>query len=155
VIERGLVAVTGFQSVPEDFICAQRKRHVASELSNVSLASPRSNIRQADRSSGWARVMMIVASAGVHVVHRRRVPMNEVESLSDRENMDDETALTEAQRRWGPGAWIDDELSSRHQVGYVGDTAEVIMGSGATWEEAFADADRRGAEDADSDDDEG
>lgn len=64
--------------------------------------------------------------------------------------MDDETALAEAQRRWGPGAWIDDELSSRHQVGYVDDTAEVIMGSGATWEEAFADADRKVAEDADS-----
>jgi hypothetical protein len=94
--------------------------------------------------------MMIVASTGIHVVYRRRVAMNEVESLSDRENMDDETALTEAQRRWGPGAWIDDELSSRHQVGYADDTAEVVMGSGATWEEAFADADRRGAEDADS-----
>jgi hypothetical protein len=64
--------------------------------------------------------------------------------------MDDETARTEARRRWGPGAWIDDELSSRHQVGYVDETEEVIMGSGATWEEAFADADRKGAEDADS-----
>jgi hypothetical protein len=91
---------------------------------------------------------MIVTSAGIYVVHRRWVTMNEVERFSVREKMDDETALTEAKRRWGPGAWIDDELSSRHEVGYVDDTAEVIMGSGATWEEAFADADRRRAEDA-------
>jgi hypothetical protein len=101
------------------------------------LRSHRSDIRQADRS-------LIVALAEIHVVYRRRVPVL----------MDDEAALTEAQRRWGPGAWIDYELSSLHQVGYVGDTAEAIMGSGATWEEAFADADRRGAEGADEDADE-
>lgn len=60
--------------------------------------------------------------------------------------MNEKAAISEARRRWGPtgGAFIRRGkccVSHAHRLGWV----EEIVGTGATWEEAFTNADRQDA----------
>lgn len=59
-------------------------------------------------------------------------------------------ALAEARRRWGKYAWVKreaipsqfDRYNAWYEVGHL-DTVLITDGAGSSWEEAFADADRR------------
>lgn len=58
--------------------------------------------------------------------------------------MTQKQALTEARRRWGKSAFAshDPEEEKPYQVGYVKPGFQFVLGSGNSWEEALAQADK-------------